>query len=589
MSLQSQLEALEASGLIRLAQELPEIEYLFRHSLVQEAAYQSLLKQNRRELHRAIGEALEQRQLGALNELAPILAHHFFEAEDAPRALKFYVLAGDQAARKFATVESLAHYTRALEAAPQAHPDGETLLHIYTARGRALEMCGQYDEALANDGELETLARERGDQHMELAALLARSTIHSAPTARFNAADAQSLSDRAMALANALGDRKAEAKILWNLVLLNRFINRYDLAVEYGERSVALARELGLREQLAYTLNDMYPGYTAAGQMARGRATLEEAHVMWRELGNLPMLADSLTNMAEISWTIGQYRQALAHAAESFRISRSIGNAWGQSYSSGIMGMVSTELGEFDKAFDYLERAQRFGREAGFVVMDIMGPTGMALCMASLGAPARGLVFAQAAVDAADRHLPSWRAYPLAILSWLSALIGNLAGALSSLDAARAEMKSGDPALRTFVASAAGDVALRAGQVQQALKDADAVLAMIQEFGLDGSAPDAWHLRGRVLNRLGRSGEAYAALQHAHTLARETGWRRDFWSIAAELAEMAAERGDTAAADTYVLEAREAAIEIAAHAPSAELRETFLALPAVQRILGGGN
>jgi tetratricopeptide (TPR) repeat protein len=589
MSIQSQLEALETSGLIRLAQVLPDLEYLFSHSLVQEAAYQSLLKQNRRALHQAIGEALEQNQTGALNELAPILAHHFFEAEDAPRALKYYVQAGDEAARKFATAESLALYTRALEAARQAHPDGETLLHIYTARGRALEMSGQYDEALANDCELETLARERGDRQMELAALLARLTIHSAPTARFNAAEAQSLSDHAMSLANALGDRKAEAKILWNLVLLNRFINRYDLAVEYGERSAALARELGLREQLAFTLNDMYPGYTAAGQMARGRATLQEAQALWRELGNLPMLADSLTNMAEINWTIGQYRQALAHAAESYRISQSIGNAWGKSYSSGIMGMVSTELGEFDKAFEYIERSQRFGREAGFVVMEIMGPTGMALCMASLGAPARGLPFTQAAVDAANRHLPSYRPFPLAIHGWLSAMSGDLAGALSAIELARQEMKAGGPALSTFVASAAGDVALRAGHVEQALKDADAVISTIQDFGLIGSAPDAWHLRGRVLNALGQTDEAYAALKHGYDAAKETGWRRDFWSIALALAEMSAERGDKDAADAYAREAREAVLEIAAHAPNADLRETFLALPAVQRILGGGS
>jgi tetratricopeptide (TPR) repeat protein len=585
MSIQTRLNVLETSGLIRLARELPELEYLFRHSLVQEAAYQSLLKQNRRALHQAIGEALEDGAAGRQNELAPILAHHFYEAEDAPRALKYYVLAGDEAARKFATAESLAHYTRALEIARQGAATGEALTHIYTGRGRSLEMRGQYDEALANDRELETLAYERGDRAMELSAIVARSTIHSTPTARFDAAEAQALSERAIALANVLGDRKAEAKILWNLVLLNRFINRFDLAVEYGERSAALARELGLREQLAFTLNDMYPGYAVAGQMSRARDILEEAHGLWHDLGNLPMLADSLTNMAEVNWATGQYPQALAQATEALRINQSIGNPWGQSYSSGVMGMICVEMGEFDKTVELMDRAQRFGREAGFVAMEIMGPTGLALCMASLGAPARGLTFALSALDAADRLLPSFRAFPLAVVGWLYAMTGRLAEAVSAIAEARQEQASSNPAFTSFRSSASCDVAIRNGQGEQALKDSDAQLAAVEEFGLLGSAPDAWHHRGRALRLLGRTDEAYDALTKAHAAAKAIGWRRDFWAIAGELAVMAAERGDERAADAHRLEARDAVMFIAGHSPTTELRETFLALPDVRKIM----
>ena len=55
-----QLDTLEAKGLIRLATFQPELEYLFRHALVQDTAYGSLLKQERRELHRLVGDALEE-------------------------------------------------------------------------------------------------------------------------------------------------------------------------------------------------------------------------------------------------------------------------------------------------------------------------------------------------------------------------------------------------------------------------------------------------------------------------------------------------------------------------------------------------
>jgi tetratricopeptide (TPR) repeat protein len=585
MNLRDRLNVLESSELIRQALTSPDSEYFFRHSLVQEAAYGSLLKQNRRALHQAIGEALEDDASSVQNGMAAVLAHHFDEAEDVQRALKYYVLAGDDAARKFATAESLAHYTRALGIARHVEANSETLTHVYTARGRALELRGQYDDALANDLEMEALARARGDQSMELAALVARATIHAAPTARFDAAEAQALSEQAIGLAHALGDRTAEAKILWNLVLLNRFINRYDLAVVYGEQSAALARELGLREQLAFTLNDMYLGYTAAGQQARSRAVLAEAHALWRELGNLPMLADSLTNMAEVGWTMGQYREALAHATEAFRISQSIGNSWGQSYSCGIMGMVYIELGELDTAVELIERAQRFGREAGFVLMDVMGPTGLAVCMAILGAPERGLTFAQSAVNSAERHIPAYRAYPLAVAAWLYTLLGRQTDAMSAITDAQKDQNSGDPALNTYVSSAACDFAVLLGQGEQALKNSDAHLAAIEEFGVRMSAPHAWHQRGRALKLLGRTAEAYYAFTTAHRAAKATGWMRDFWAIAADLAELAIERGDEGAAYAYRLEAREAVMFIAGHAPTEELRASFLALPDVRRFI----
>ena len=97
MPLQINLTTLEASGLIRLAQTEPELEYLFRHALIQDAAYNSLLKNNRRMLHHAVGEVLEQLYPERRDELAPVLGQHFQEAGDYQRALNYFSLAGDEA------------------------------------------------------------------------------------------------------------------------------------------------------------------------------------------------------------------------------------------------------------------------------------------------------------------------------------------------------------------------------------------------------------------------------------------------------------------------------------------------------------
>src|SRR3990172_1466087 len=112
MMLTSHLAALEASGLIRLAAVEPDLEYLFRHALVQEAAYETLLKAERKRLHGAVGEALERAYPDRLasREFAPILAVHFAEAGDEARALHYFTLAGGGAFCLSAKAAASLHY-----------------------------------------------------------------------------------------------------------------------------------------------------------------------------------------------------------------------------------------------------------------------------------------------------------------------------------------------------------------------------------------------------------------------------------------------------------------------------------------------
>src|SRR5215510_4740562 len=103
MILTVQLGLLESAGLIQLAAIQPELEYLFRHVLVKDAAYHSLVKGDRRALHRAVGETLESVYAGhnpehTLGQVYPLLGLHFAEAGDARRAQRYFTLAGQAAA-----------------------------------------------------------------------------------------------------------------------------------------------------------------------------------------------------------------------------------------------------------------------------------------------------------------------------------------------------------------------------------------------------------------------------------------------------------------------------------------------------------
>ena len=117
MSTRAELGALEASGLIQIAALQPELEYLFRHALVQEAAYASLLKQDRRGLHRAAAETIIALHPDRERELAGVIGMHFEQAGDGERAAEFLVVAGEHALERFATKEALGFFSRAFELA----------------------------------------------------------------------------------------------------------------------------------------------------------------------------------------------------------------------------------------------------------------------------------------------------------------------------------------------------------------------------------------------------------------------------------------------------------------------------------------
>ncbi len=102
----------------------PELEYIFKHALIQEVAYNSLLQKRKREIHEKIGKAIEQIYINRLEEFYEMLAYHYLKAANHMKAYHYLVQAGDAAARLYAYAESRLHYAMALEALVQL-PDTE--------------------------------------------------------------------------------------------------------------------------------------------------------------------------------------------------------------------------------------------------------------------------------------------------------------------------------------------------------------------------------------------------------------------------------------------------------------------------------
>ena len=113
--LDGHLSQLQRADLVREKSRRPELEYIFKHSLTQEAAYNSLLIERRKEFHHKVGTALEQLFADRQSEFYGLLAHHFDAAGDGPRAVDYLIKAGDKARLEEAYEEALRCYRRAIE------------------------------------------------------------------------------------------------------------------------------------------------------------------------------------------------------------------------------------------------------------------------------------------------------------------------------------------------------------------------------------------------------------------------------------------------------------------------------------------
>jgi class 3 adenylate cyclase/predicted ATPase len=114
-ALESSLGQLLGAGLIHESSATAQHRFAFKHALVRDAAYESLLKRDRRALHAAVASTLERKNEGMSPVEPELLAHHFIEAGLPDEALKYLGIAARRGLQKSANVETLAHVSRALE------------------------------------------------------------------------------------------------------------------------------------------------------------------------------------------------------------------------------------------------------------------------------------------------------------------------------------------------------------------------------------------------------------------------------------------------------------------------------------------
>jgi tetratricopeptide (TPR) repeat protein len=407
-ALRHALAQLEQAELVFRRGEPPEAVYSFKHALVRDAAYESLLKSRRQQLHGQIACALEQSFADIVVSQPEIVAHHFTEGGLVEPAIDYWLKAGQQAARRSANAEALNHLARGLGLLPNIDDPmlrnkSELLLqtslgnslratkgwsidsvkHAYT---RALQLCKEsgFDEhtlpavfglwtwnfVRAALGEAQVLA----DQLVNTAEnvddsvyeVLAHEALGFTLFARGEFAAAHAALERSLSMSE---DSKAAAyldlsaqdprvhvrvydgMVLWLLGYPDQALRICAEARRYADTSQhpfseAMARSISLRVH-------QFRGEAAVvADQANAAIALCEEHEF------VHYLAMALILRGWASAQQGEFEKGIAEIQAGLEKERATGALLFESYTLGLLADACIKNERYGQAFDFLEQAQ---------------------------------------------------------------------------------------------------------------------------------------------------------------------------------------------------------------------------------------
>jgi class 3 adenylate cyclase/tetratricopeptide (TPR) repeat protein len=530
----------------------PDLEYIFKHVLTQEAAYNSLLSNRRTRLHTAIGLAIEELHQERLAERYEELAHHFTRGEAWEKAFLYLLRSGDKARQAYANQEAIAFYTQAIEVSGRITPalEAAQLLPVYEGRGLVRTLQTKYDEAIADFQMMRQMARASGNPQKEGESLGHLAFVHWGKFSEEQIPFVEQYAQEAMQLFERAGDLKILARSLTSLGLVDQVRGNLREADRKLEESRQISRREGYKDSLSQNLLWLSAHAHWQGDSQRAIQLGQEGLAVSREIHDgLSELLD-LAFLCLAYWSAGDYTRALSVLREGMTKAKERENRFIIGRLTNTLGWFHSEFGDIPRAIDYDYESMELGRSHRISNVEISALINLGLDHIALGQYERARCYLEPTLDRMQSEAfggHRWR--------WKVRLFIGLA--------------------ELFYTTGAYEQALH--YVEEGLKEARTTSA--QKYVAKG-----WALRGKILGRLGHGSAAGGELQQAFTLAEQLGNPMLSYPIAYDLGQWCESAGREQQAAMLYSKAK-AAIEHAATAVEDQaLRSIFLHSAPVQAI-----
>lgn len=553
-----------------------EVTYVFKHALTQDVAAATLLAARRRELHRRAGEALAVQYPDRVRELAPILAHYYYQAEAWPLACAHAARAAEAASGAYANREALERYDQAIAAAERAPLAPAERMRLYAARARVHGVLSAFEPARADWETALRLAEAEGDVAMR-ATLLGELGMLWGGHKDYQ--QGLGLTQDAVRVAEAVGDRSVLAQALVKMGLMELNVAQMDESRRVLERALAIFGELGDERGRAETLDVLS---MVAGIEGRGRESGEYADralAAFRNLGDRTPEPSLLINRGFWMLYCGE-RAGEAVIRQGLAAAGALGARSAEAFAHAALGEAGEFFGAFGAGLRECLAGLAIAREIGHLEWTVIGLSLLGRLRRECGDP-RGAVAVHEEMLGIARTLGAviWIADALGELGADRLALGDDAAAAALLDEA---ISTGGNAVKFVLPALRGrvELLLRRGDAAAAL----AAARRFQELGreLRIHVVEGRRLEAEALLALHELDAAEIAASAAKVEALTRRAEKAAWRSCLTLADVFSAKGRTQEATCERAEALAALRRVAADLPE-DLRAAFDDSPAMRR------
>jgi tetratricopeptide (TPR) repeat protein len=334
-TLQQGLRQLVDSELVFQSGVPPQARYLFKHALIQDTAYQSLLKSRRQQLHQQVAQVLKQ-QFPEMVETQPeLVAHHYTEAGLSEQAIPYWQQAGQRASQRGANAEAVSHVTTGLDL-------------------------------------LKTLPDTPAHTQRELTLQLTLGGLRLA-THGFAAPEVERAYLRAQELCGQTGDKVQVFPALYGLVMYYSMRAEYQTARELADQLFGIAQEASDPDLLIEAHFTQGATRLWVGDFLATRAHLEQGIALYNphkhrahalRYGQDPGIACRLL-ATQVLWLLGYPDLALKRAQEALELTQDFSHANSVVFGLGIMVHIHVFRREWEAAREWAEACLAFATEFG--------------------------------------------------------------------------------------------------------------------------------------------------------------------------------------------------------------------------------
>jgi len=379
-----------------------ELRYIFRHSLLREAAYDMQLRTRLRELHHSIAEAIEQLYPGSEERFVD-LAFHYEQAEDEKKTNRYLEKAARYSQRNFLNRQAVQFYSKLINNVLAKEKKGKKIVKLLLRKGTVHELVGQWDEGEQDYRNALDIAKSLNDWYLigrsnrRLGQLLmlrgnydeAKKHLDVAVTC-FDLADdqigiaktfgnlgtfhfrqggydaAKSWFSKAIDINRSLQRDIENTPIVANLGLIFMNQGHYDEGVRWLEEQLETAEKASDKQGLTVLYTNLGIIYLEKGALDSALLCLEKGLTLSEELGNKLYMTICIGSIGSVWEKKGDYNKAMQNFDRDLQLVRELGDKQGTAIACGLIGDLLSVTGEFDKAVEYLEQNLALSRELNY-------------------------------------------------------------------------------------------------------------------------------------------------------------------------------------------------------------------------------